>query len=50
MKKMYLLATIALAFMAVSCDDDDDPVVILPSSATFTVTIENVFEIGRAHV
>lgn len=42
---MYLLATIALAFMTVSCDDDDDPVVILPSSAIFTVTIENVFEV-----
>jgi len=45
MKKMYLLATIALAFMTVSCNDkDDDPVVVLPSTATFTVTIENVFE------
>lgn len=45
MKKMFVLATIALAFMTVSCNDnDDDPVVTLPSSATFTVTIENVFE------
>lgn len=40
---MYLLAAIALAFMTVSCDNDDDPVVVLPNSATFTVTIENVF-------
>lgn len=42
MKKQFSILLIAMSFIFVSCNDDDDPVQI--PSAIFKVTIKNVFE------
>ena len=40
MKKQFSILLIAIAFIFVSCNDDDD---IQKVSATFKVTVKNVF-------